>query len=516
MIVNDLLKPSPLMATIMNQLNLMRNAYEGGTQFKRIVLLKKPSESPALYQDKLNNVASLPICKSMITELIDIIFDQKPNRELAFVTQNGQSLAAPPWFEDFLENADLQDNEFSDFMEHTATVAAVEGWAWVFVDLPEEVNVNNRPYLTLIPAQHVLDWKVFNEDGISTLTYLKVVEYQDDQCKRIKVWERGTVGGVTDEGETIPTIPTTATLYVVPTVGGTASVATVEPEEVYEFPADYPIPAVQVMPVKDIQNNIIGISDLTDVADMQREWLRLEAEAYDSIRFSKPIIRVDSGIKVPAGGGGIVHGAKDCMEVHAIPVMDVQQIREQQASLITSFDGYTGRGGTRAVAEQVQSGISIVEERKSLHKKAQTRARALEKVEQNILTLVCYMMGIEWCGDVEYNSDYEARDTQFKLALLQQAKALSMNPVIQGIIDQEVIRLIAPPDMLTKYLELVGAAKLAVNDVAPADDEINDNDDGSEGDSKQPMSGAMSSDAVQVNATYAQTNNMNKAVTGSL
>jgi hypothetical protein len=195
--------------------------------------------------------------------------------------------------------------------------------------------------------------------------------------------------------------------------------------------------------------------------------------------------------------------------------MDVQQIREQQDALIKAFDGYTGRAGTRAVAEKVQSGISIVEERKSLHKRAQARARTLEKVEESIVSLVCYMMGIEWVGDIEYNSDYEARDTQFKLALLGQAKTLSENPIIQGIIDQEVIRLIAPPDTLTQYLELLGKYKLDVNRMSMSDDELNDSD-GDESDTKQPMTGAISSDAVQVNATYAQTANMNKSVTGSL
>jgi hypothetical protein len=211
---------------------------------------------------------------------------------------------------------------------------------------------------------------------------------------------------------------------------------------------------------------MIGISDLTDIADLQREWIRLEAEAYDSIRFSKPMIRVDGGIKVPAGGGGIIRATKDQVEVFSIPVMDVQQIREQQNGLITQFDGFTGRAGTRNVAETIQSGVSIVEERKALHKKAQTRARQLEKIEENILNLVCYMMGIIWVGDVEYNSDYESRDTQYKLSLLTSAKALSPNPVVQGLIDAEVIRMIAPPDEVTKYLQLVGKVKLSINNDA--------------------------------------------------
>ena len=515
MIVNDLLKPSPLMATIMNQLNLFRNAYEGGSQFKRIVLVKKPSESPALYQDKLNNVAALPICKSMVQELTDIIFDDEPSRELAFLNQVNQDVATPAWFDEFLENADLQNNEFTDFMENVAQVAAVEGWAWVFVDLPETPNPNNRPYLTLIPAQHVIDWKVVQEDGISILTYVKVVEYATDTEKRVKIWERGTPGIMDDDGDMIAAVPTTATSYLIPLSGGTPTVATVEPEEVYTFPDDYPIPVIQVIPVRDIQNSILGVSDLTDLADLQREWLRLEAEAYDSIRFSKPIIRVDDGLKVPAGGGGIVKGPKDCMEVFAIPTMDVASIQAQQASLITQFDGFTGRAGTRNIAEQVSSGISIVEERKSLHKKAQARARAIEKAEEAILDMVCYMMGLVWAGDVEYNKDYEDRDTQYKMALLQNAKALSLNPIIQNIIDQEVIRMIAPPELLTAYLEQAAQAKLDINSMT-SDDYDPSEQNAADQRGSGPMSGSTSSDAVQNGGESAARANMNNGVVGSL
>jgi hypothetical protein len=269
------------------------------------------------------------------------------------------------------------------------------------------------------------------------------------------------------------------------------------------------------MPVRDIQNNIIGISDLTDISDLQREWLRLEAEAYDSIRFSKPIVRIDPGLKVPAGGGGVVHGLKDCMEVHEIPVMDVEQIRNQQKQLLSSFDAYTGRGDIRTHAESIQSGISIVEERKSLHKRAQARARFLEKTEQAICNLVCYMMGIKFTGDIEYNSDYESRDTQYKIALLTQAKALSTNLAIQTIIDQEVIKLIAPPDEVAAWLQKVGTVALTNLDVKIIDDDYAEND----ADDRQgsgPMSGSMSSDAVQNRAESTAYANMNRGQVGSI
>jgi hypothetical protein len=45
------------------------------------------------------------------------------------------------------------------------------------------------------------------------------------------------------------------------------------------------------------------------------------------------------------------------------------------------------------------------------------------------------------------------------MALLQTAQQLSgTNPTIQSIIDQEVIKLISPPDDTAKYLAMIGAA----------------------------------------------------------
>ena len=186
MLVSDLNKPSQLMATLANQLNTFRNAMEGGLQFKLFVLKKRPKENVMLYEDRLQNVSVLPICKSMINEIIDIVFDEEPVRTNAFLNLNGSPIDTPTWFDNFLEDSDLQSTTFTTFMESVASASSVEGWCWIFVDLPETPNTHNRPYLTLIPAQHVIDWHFENEDGINTLTYLKVIEYQDDKIRKIK------------------------------------------------------------------------------------------------------------------------------------------------------------------------------------------------------------------------------------------------------------------------------------------------------------------------------------------
>ena len=131
---------------------------------------------------------------------------------------------------------------------------------------------------------------------------------------------------------------------------------------------------------------------------------------------------------------------------------------------MTRLDGFLGRGGLRSSKLQTQSGISIVEERRALHRKAAQRARQMESAEQLIVELVAQWMGLRWVGNIEYSTDYEDKDLQFRMALLETAQKLSgTNPVVQQIIDQEVIKMIAPPEEAAKYL-----AKIGVNNTTEA------------------------------------------------
>jgi hypothetical protein len=445
--VRELIAPSTLIHTIKPQMQALRAAYEGGPAFKNSVLVKRPSEDAALFRDKLMNVASLPICKAIVDEIVDVVFETPPTRHPAFLTYPGkQDAGVPDWYHAFCEDADLNGNSLTACMEMVAAMAGIEGWAWVFVDLPEQESKANRPYISFCTAEHVIDWKIFTEYGKDYFEYIKVIEYQDQEMTIYKVWYSGDAKN-----------PTYCERYFVSEGMMNDMDQEIFPEETYQLPMGLPIPVVQVIARQDQRRNDLGVSDLTEANDVQREMLKLEAEAYDSIRFSKPMIRAAAGIRIPAGGGGIIRGDKDQVEVFEIPVQDLAQIRAQQESLIERLDGFLGRGGLRTTRMQSQSGISIIEERRALHRKAAQRARQLESAEQEIHDLVSCWMDLYWAGDIDYETDYEDKDTQFRMALLQTAAQLSANnPVVQEIIDREVIKMIAPPDQTAEYLARVG------------------------------------------------------------
>ena len=450
----SLLAPNSLMQRILPQMQSYRAAYEGGVAFKNSVLVKRPSEDAALFRDKLINTAAMPVCKAIVDEIVDVVYETPPTRHPAFLTNINIATPVPDWFQAFLEDADMQGSELDAVMEQACTMAGIEGWSWVFVDLPEEESNNNRPYLSTCSAEHVIDWRTYTEYGRDFIEYLKVIEYADSETTILKVWYAGDALN-----------PTYCERYILTQEHLKNMDVDLIPNETYTLAPGLPIPAVQVIARSDQRRHDLGVSDLTEASDVQRELLKLEAEAYDSIRFSKPMIRAAAGIRVPAGGGGIIRGDKDSVEVFQVPTQDIAEIRAQQDSLIERLDGFLGRGGLRTTKMQAQSGISIVEERRALHRKAGQRARQMESAEEQILILVAQQMGLKWVGEVEYSTDYEDKDTQFRLALLQTAQQLSAgNAVVQQIIDTEVIKMIAPPDDVATYLQKIGVYE---NTVAP-------------------------------------------------
>jgi hypothetical protein len=446
--IRELQTPSSLMNAIRPQMIALRGGYEGGPAFKNAVLVKRPSEDAALFRDKLINVAALPICKAVVDEIVDVVFESEPTRHPAFLTNNKVDAGVPLWWNSLLEDADLNGNSFTAVMEKAATMAGIEGWVWMFVDLPASPDKNNRPYISVCPAENVIDWTIYTEYGRDYFEYLKVIEYEDFECTIYRLWYCGDAKN-----------PTICERYIVKADQLENLDQEVEPNEVYTLPQGLPIPVVQFQARQDQRRADIGVSDLTETLDVQREMFKLEAEAYDSIRFSKPMIRAAAGIRVPAGGGGIIRGDKDSVEVFNIPTQDIAEIRAQQESLITRLDGFLGRGSMRTTRMQVQSGISIIEERRALHRKAAQRARQCEAAEQELMDLVAAWMGLYFVGDIDYETDYEDKDTQFRMALLQTAQQLSAtNPVVQQIIDQEVIKMISPPDQTAEFLAKIGVS----------------------------------------------------------
>jgi hypothetical protein len=222
------------------------------------------------------------------------------------------------------------------------------------------------------------------------------------------------------------------------------------------FPAGMGIPAFIAYTRIDPRNSEIGISDIDSATEVQREHYKLECEVYQAAQFARTLIRADNGIKVPAHAGAIVRGPQGSVEAIKVDTQDIDQLTKKQQNILDSFTAMTGFAGLTQNRQQVQSGLSIIQERRGLHRKAAAKARLLEIAEECIWTFAARFMDCRWAGEVAYNTDYEQHDTQYRIALMDKAhQLLPENTLINGLILRELITMMVAPHEVAEYLEAI-------------------------------------------------------------
>jgi hypothetical protein len=270
------------------------------------------------------------------------------------------------------------------------------------------------------------------------LKYIKVLESEDRDDWYIKCYHLGT-----DE------YPSYWKSYK---VGKNVAKGDVEEIGMGTYPPGMAIPGFIAYGRRDPRTIDIGVSDIDSASDAQREHYKLECEAYTSVQFAKTIIRADKGIAIPVHAGAIVRGSQGQVEAIPVDTGDVDKVTSRQREILEQIEALTGLGGLRNTKNQIASGIAIIEERKTLHRLAKSKARLMEVAEELIFTYAARFMGVRWAGEVHYNTDYEAHDTNYRLALMNQAKQLvPNNSIIDNLIAKEVIGMLAPAEKIPQY-----------------------------------------------------------------
>ena len=428
----DLLRKNSTYAAIHATMLGYQLAYLNGVAFKNAVRKKRPSEDEKLHEDLIANTASLPVARYIVDMINDTVFSQPVYRDLEFVTPQGIEIETElDWTELVCYDADLNNQSIDQFMAQVGEMTSVFGHAWVFVDMPSaEQGDSGRPYACLVSPLHVWDWHHTMVNGRYIPSYVKVLEYEDTHEYVFKCYYLGD--------QTTPSHYKTYRVY--------KNDAWDSPAELISegnFPPGMAIPGFIAFTRRDPRVHDLGVSDIDCASEVQREIYKLECEAYQSIQFARTLIRADAGVKVPAHAGGIIRAPEGSVETLTVDTQDVDRITAKQQDLLMSLENLTGLGGLRQNRAAPQSGISIIEERKTLHKMAAAKARELEVAEEFIWTFMARFMGVRWAGDISYGVEYSSDDVKLKIAKLEVARTLSgNNPVIQSIIDKEVLDML--------------------------------------------------------------------------
>ena len=442
---SDLLKKNPVYKAIYDQMRSYELAYLGNTSFKQHVRKKRPSEDSNLWADLIANTVAQPICRYVVDTINDVLFEPGVKRNIQFCTPTGEFINPKNngWADLFILDADLNNNSMNGFMEQVGDLTSIYGHCWIAVDMPQPGDGTlGRPYTVALQPLSVWDWDFDYYGGRPILKYVKILEMEDEECYYIKCYHLG-------DAKT----PSYWKSYKVEK--NSKSFDLNHPAELTgegSFPLGMSIPVFIAYGRRDPRRIDLGVSDIDSVTDAQKEHYKLECEAYSAVQFAHTLIRADNGVKVPVHAGAIVRATQGQIEAISIDTGDINTIIKKQDNILEQIEALTGLGGLRTSKNQIASGVAIIEERKQLHRLAKAKARLMEIAEETIFTYAARFMGMRWAGEINYNTDYESHDTNYRLALIKQARELSADdPVVNALVNREIIAMLAPQTQQAEY-----------------------------------------------------------------
>lgn len=442
---SELLKRNAIYSAIYDQMLAYQYAYLGGYTFKQYVRKKRPSEDSNLWQDLISNTVAQPICRYVVDTINDVLFEPGVKRNLQFCTPQGSYIDPKntEWVDLFTLDADLNNRTMTAFMEQVGDLTSIFGHCWVAVDMPQANEGNlGRPYVCAINPLDVWDWEFDYYGGRPILKYVKIKEMEEEDSYYIKCYHLGSA-----------TEPSYWQSYEVEK--GANGVNPEKPAELIgegTFPIGMSIPVFIAYGRRDPRSIDIGVSDIDAATDAQREHYKLECEAYSALQFAHTLIRADKGITIPVHAGAIVRASEGQVEAISVDTGDVDAIIKKQQDILEQIEALTGLGGLRNTKNQIASGIAIIEERKTLHRLAKAKARLMEVTEEMIFTYAARFMDMRWAGEVVYNTDYEAHDTNYRMALIKEAKNLVQdNEIINSLVAKQIIAMLAPAEQIPEY-----------------------------------------------------------------
>jgi hypothetical protein len=405
----------------------LMESYTGGEEYRRAGHLTRYNlETQGEYSARLANTPLDNHCQNVISTYVSFMFREEPERE--FGTWEGQADV-----EDFLKDCDMEGRSLDAFMKQTSIWSSVFGMSWIIMTKPnlgaaslgQELEMGVRPYVNLLTPLIVSDWKWERmPGGRYELSYFKYVEEVVSSISTVREWTR----------ETIKT-------WIVDDVQKTA---TMEVEEINQLGK---IPAILVYNIRGITKDI-GISDITDIADLQRSIYNLQSENEQSIRLDgHPSLVVPPTAQLGSGAGAIIQ-----LQENSDPGLNpyylehggngVSSIHSSIDKLVEAIDRIAFTGGVRATGTRTMSGIAMETEFQLLNAKLAEKADNLELAEEQMWILFGLYQNRVWEGEVEYPSSFNIRDDQREFQQLTSAKSAATDPVVLRIIDEQIVELL--------------------------------------------------------------------------
>ncbi len=417
------------------------DSFNGGNDFRSgQYLVKYVLESGEEYDNRIKATPLDNHCKSVVETYNSFLFRTPPKRD--YGTQVGNDPALDP----FLADADLDGRSFDAFMRDCATYSAVYGHVWVMIDKPttqvstraEELSQEIRPYVSIITPENVIDWKYMRKsNGVYALASLTLLD------------------GIDEDAAYYRTITATeTTIFTRTSKDKKANIVDVIPN---------PIGVVPCVPVYAgrSQTKGFGISDISDIADMQRAIYNELSELEQLVRISNhPSLCKTSSTQASAGAGSVID-LPDDLEPALKPYLlepsgsGINHIISSINEKTDSINRMANMGGVRSTVSRQLSGIAMQTERELLNARLSQKADNLELAEEHIWRLWAMWQGKVFDGVIDYPDSFNIHDKENTVALLKLAK--ETNPSNEQLLKEIDIMLakalIKDEDTLERVIE---------------------------------------------------------------
>jgi hypothetical protein len=404
----------------------LQNSYQGGIAYKsEDYLTRYVNETDDEYRKRVEQTPFDNHCKSIVSIYNSFLFRKPPHR-------NFGTYANDPMLNSFLDDADREGRSLDDFMSEVNIVSTIFGHAWVIVDKPDitvntraqEIENDIRPYLTLFNPLQVLDWDYKQyPNGSYYLAYLKIWEYGDIDSYIVKKFYQDRIEREFIEKDEIVNV------------------------EIYPNNLGI-IPAVSVYSQRSPIRGI-GVSDISDIADVQRAIFDSNSEIEQIIRLSNhPSLVITPDVKASAGAGAIIQ-MPDGLDSGLKPYLlqpsaaSIDSVRNIIADRVETINRMANVGAVRQQESKKISGVALEQEFELLNARLAEKANNLELGEYQIWELYALWTGMRKdFVELEYANSYNTRDKHSDFALLKEAKeVLTNSPTLYKIICLQMAEL---------------------------------------------------------------------------
>ncbi len=440
-----------------DQWQYLLESYIGGSEYRQAGHLHRYQlETDAEYAARLRSTPLENHCASVIGVYNSFLFRESPERDF---TNNGVSFE----LEMFLRDADMDGRSLDHFMKEVSTWSSVFGHCWIVVSKPnvgavtlaDEQAAGVRPYVSYLTPMVVLDWNYRRQpNGKVVLEYFRYVEDITGDLRTVKEWT-----------------PTEIKTVVLDVKKDLVESEIIEPNQLGR------IPAVCVYNGRSVIRGF-GVSDITDIADVQKFIYNATSEVEQSMRLdSHPSLVATPDTQIGTGAGALIRVPENLdpglkpyiLEFGGASVDSIYKAIEHS---IQAIDKMANIGAVRATQSITMSGVAMETEFQLLNARLSEKADNLELAEEQMWEFWFQYQGAQWMGSVEYPNSFNIRDKAGEINQLQTAKNTATDPVVIRKIDEHILEWMGEEDSLLEYQDINPIPGRTYPDGEPIDEKL--------------------------------------------